>query len=114
MAVTSAARDLRKCPGSVVHAHAKHVTSIAEAQRLFGVHHLTRLVNGRVIKCVDARKQNGKRANWEVQARYNLTPTCVKDAQLNIHSIIVGYGRGSSPICQESVTRKKLPGIFYA
>ena len=47
-------------------------------------------MNGRVISCVDARKAGGKRSNFEINARYTITPDHTKDKQLNIRSVIAG------------------------
>jgi hypothetical protein len=107
-------KDARKSPGCVVHAFAKHVTNRAEAERLYGVNWNTRVINGRVIKCIDARKQSGKRANFQVTARYAITDTVRKDAELNIRSVIEGYapaGEGIAlpPLSEEIINLQPLP-----
>lgn len=83
-------RDSRKHPGNVVHALLKHVTNETEARRLHGVRYAQRMVNGRVIKCIDARKPGGARANFEIEARYTITSTHKKDVRLNIRSVHAG------------------------
>ena len=51
-------------------------------------------MNGRVIRCVDAHKPGGKKANYKIVVRYNITTTHKKDVQLNIRSV----QRGGAPL----------------
>lgn len=81
--------DQRRVVGAIIHAKARHVTSIQECNRRFGANAKTKLVQGVVLAVEDTVTANN-RTTTTIHGRYWLNAETYRDVGINIRSVIAG------------------------